>query len=206
MRRDTARMTLACAAGTFVILSLAAGQADGQGPRAMRGGGQPMGGMGQRQGMMQGGMGQGMMHGPMRQGMMQGGMGQGMMQGGMNQPMAQQQRPMNDQGMDQDDPATVLAHKDALALTEDQVQRLEQMRAQGKHRAGRMLTAGQKRKFRELADAQRNARGAHGPMIQGGQAAQPMHGGQGMQPMHGGQAGQGQMPKGPGRMGKPAAP
>ena len=120
--------------------------------RGTNGGGSPgmMGGMG-------GGMGsqQGMM-GPMGKGM--GGMG-----GQSN--MAQQKGMMADMHTDQNDPAAVLAHKDDLSLTKEQVQRLERMIKSGKKHAAPLLNKEQKKKFQELAGTQDSARAKQHPMM-----------------------------------------
>ena len=145
----------------------------GQGGGGMGGGG--MGGMGGggmgRGGMggMGGGMGsqQGMM-GPMRQGM--GGMGG--MRGQSN--MAQHQGMMANMRMDPNDPAAVLAHKDDLSLTKQQVQRLERMLKSGKMHAAPLLSKEQKKKFQELAGTQAPARDTQRPMTKPGAKAKPL--------------------------------
>jgi hypothetical protein len=130
-------------------------------------GGGGMGGMG-------GGMGsqQGMM-GPMGQG--RGGMGgMGGMGGGGMGGMGSQQGMMADMHMDQNDPAAVLAHKDDLSLTKQQVQRLERMLKSGKMHAAPLLSKEQKKKFQELAGTQAPARDTQRPMTKPGAKAKPL--------------------------------
>jgi hypothetical protein len=50
----------------------------------------------------------------------------------------------------QNDPATALAYKNDLQLTDDQVQRLQTMLASGQKRAGIILTAAQKKTLQQL--------------------------------------------------------
>jgi len=185
----------ACVGASVFALALGPTRADAQGGcpgnRGMNRGGSPgmmggmgrggMGGMGSQQGMMgpmgqgrggMGGMGGGMgsqqgMMGPMGQGM--GGMGGGM--GGMGS----QQGMMANMHMDQNDPAAVLAHKDDLSLTKEQVQRLERMLKSGKMRAAPLLSKEQKKKFQELAGTQAAARDTQRPMTKPGVKAKPMN-------------------------------
>ena len=106
-----------------------------------------MGGMA-GQGMM-GGMGQG-------QGMMSG-MGQGQcMKSGSSQGMGQTT-------VNQNDPQAVLALKDEIGLTADQIKRLEKMAGNGRKQAAPLLTREQKQKLKKLPAAQ-TMQGMHGGM------------------------------------------
>lgn len=144
------------------------GAAQGQMPtgpmgaqRMMKGRGTAMGqgtnGMRQQQAMQQGMMnGMGQQQG-MQQGMMNGmGPGAGGMQHGMNAAagqadMNQQPAKADDTRLDQNDPAAILAHKDELKLTEEQIKRLEKMQTAGKKRGAPLLNKDQKKKLAELA-------------------------------------------------------
>ena len=104
---------------------------------------------------------------------MMGGMGGGGM-GGMGGGMGSQQGMMADMHMDQNDPAAVLAHKDDLSLTKQQVQRLERMLKSGKMHAAPLLSKEQKKKFQELAGTQAPARDTQRPMTKPGAKAKPL--------------------------------
>ena len=176
MRLLTRRLLqTACVGASVFTLALGPTRADAQGgcpgKRGMNRGGSPgmMGGMGGGGMGGMGGMGsqQGMM-GPMGQG--RGGMG-GM--GGQSN-MAQHQAMMADMQMDQNDPAAVLAHKDDLSLTKQQVQRLERMLKSGKKHAAPLLSKEQKKKLQELAGTQAPARDMQRPMTKPGAKAKPL--------------------------------
>ena len=176
MRLLTRRLLqTACVGASVFTLALGPTRADAQGgcpgKRGMNRGGSPgmMGGMGSQQGMM-GPMGQG------RGGMGgMGGMGGGGMGGGMGGGgMGSQQGIMADMRMDQNDPAAVLAHKDDLSLTKQQVQRLERMLKSGKMHAAPLLSKEQKKKFQELAGTQAPARDTQRPMTKPGAKAKPL--------------------------------
>ncbi|MGD0899509.1 MAG: hypothetical protein ABR915_16880 [Thermoguttaceae bacterium] len=88
-----------------------------------------------------------------------GGMGGGYGGGMGGYPMSgmgSQAYPGQQQGMtgsttvNQNDPATVLAHTDDLNLTDNQVQRLEKMLNSGNKHATVILTSAQKKKLKEL--------------------------------------------------------
>ena len=165
MRLFTKRLLQAACVGASVFtLALGPTRADAQGGcpgnRGMNRGGSPgmMGGKGSQQGMM-GQMGQG-----------RGGMGG--MRGQSN--MAQHQGMMANMRMDPNDPAAVLAHKDDLSLTKQQVQRLERMLKSGKKHAAPLLSKEQKKKLQELAGTQDLARAKQRPMTKPGAKAKPL--------------------------------
>jgi len=76
--------------------------------------------------------------------------------------------------MDPNDPAAVLAHKDDLSLTKQQVQRLERMLKSGKMHAAPLLSKEQKKKFQELAGTQTPAGDTQRPMTKPGAKAKPL--------------------------------
>ena len=89
------------------------------------------------------------------------GQGQGMM-GGVGQGPAA----ADDGNIDQNDPEAVLAHKDTLGLSEEQVQQLERMVGAGEKEAANVLTEDQKQKLQGLAGAASGARGMRNSMMQ----------------------------------------
>lgn len=154
-------LAMACVLGSvvgliFVPTGIQAAGCGGGGSGMMRGGGSSM--------MMMGGMRSGM-------GM---GQGMGMGSGGMNMSgMGQQACPTNTARIHPgNDPETVLARKDELALTEDQVRRLEKMKASGAKLAMQVLTKQQKDKLCQLV----------GPMTPGAMHDKMPHGMHGKMP------------------------
>jgi hypothetical protein len=170
------------------------------GRQGMRGGGtghqqggmgHQQGGMGHQQGGMghqQGGMGhqQGMRY-QRQQGMgtggqagMQPGQGMGPMQGmmgdaamqNMPEPMRMRMRMMMDMQMDEHDPACLLAVKDDLGLTREQILALNKILADARRQAAALMTSPQRDKLRGLAKTPSTGRQMQRHMMQGGQGMQ----------------------------------